>query len=507
MVFYLTDKVKEDIIQKTENYLKDIQKIIESLINKLKEYSKKCESNRMYTEVCMIISQYNVELPKTFKKTIVKWSESSCGIKNITEQIDPYNDDAIDYAKRFESQFSEKINSGIGKMEDISQTLSNPNFSSYDFVACSEVAKKEDVKLNSLYLLLKQQFKNENIIYSCCLTVLVSIWQEIHMFFQNIIKNFKTIAKEVDKDLNIIQRNSYNKTKNKSSVGDYMNVSAQAIEPFQHNSGQLSQAGRIMDNSAEDTGASACGRNFCDEEKYTRKIENSRQTASHSTEEVKESGDVKRISTTTNIIEDGENIKFTIQSSNIVLYKMDSECFGEYQTSNGGKIIVFSSKEGCELSIDKETYKLLQLDRKIPVFYEVSCKIGGKKVTSYKLIFQQDCNIMTLENAEFMSKNVNTGDTEKAVSMAPRGIDSRPLNVHHLTRESIFTIYVELEESYHQKFKKLLHSAIKDGESYRNDEFLKKQFNNFMSGYYEDRLFRFLEKFTKSDYKRTNKYI
>jgi len=71
---------------------------------------------------------------------------------------------------------------------------------------------------------------------------------------------------------------------------------------------------------------------------------------------------------------------------------------------------------------------------------------------------------------------------------APKGKDGLPVNLHHLTGKEPGEL-LEIQESIHSKpgLTKNLHYMIKPGESFRNDENLDKQFNNFRRRYWRQR--------------------
>ena len=196
-------------------------------------------------------------------------------------------------------------------------------------------------------------------------------------------------------------------------------------------------------------------------------------------------------------------MKITMNTSGA---NVDASVFGDYKTNNGGTISISRGENGVEITVDQQSYDLLQLADKEPILYQTTSKIDGKKETSYKVIFQQPDTIMTYYNANRMSNNVNTTDAKKASSLSPMGTDGKPINTHHITREGFMTFYVDLEETYHQEHTKELHSEIEDYESFRNEPTLKKSFENFKSQYYNFVLMQYLETITGSEYKKSKKY-
>lgn len=203
------------------------------------------------------------------------------------------------------------------------------------------------------------------------------------------------------------------------------------------------------------------------------------------------------------------NVDFRIESTSqtqVEIGSIPDDCFGTYKTNNGGTITVSKGKDFVNISCDKQTAQLLELSDKTPTFMKYETTIGGVKSTSYKVVFEQNSSNITLTSAERMSNHVSVPGATK--SAAALGTDGQAINIHHLTPETSngLTVYVELNNSYHEQMTKSLHSMIGSGESFRNDDFLNKQFNNFSGGYWQDRLYRILEQHTGSDYGRSIQY-
>lgn len=83
------------------------------------------------------------------------------------------------------------------------------------------------------------------------------------------------------------------------------------------------------------------------------------------------------------------------------------------------------------------------------------------------------------------------GQRETNLELAAKGIspfakDGSKIELHHLTQNEAGTM-VELPASVHEKYSSTLHGTIIDGESFRNDPVLKKQYNNFRTNYWKDR--------------------
>lgn len=78
-----------------------------------------------------------------------------------------------------------------------------------------------------------------------------------------------------------------------------------------------------------------------------------------------------------------------------------------------------------------------------------------------------------------------TGLTNKQLAkagMAPYANDGTKIELHHLLQEEPGSM-VEIPASLHDKYYKVLHGLVGDGESFRNDPDLEKQYNNFRAKY------------------------
>ena len=80
-----------------------------------------------------------------------------------------------------------------------------------------------------------------------------------------------------------------------------------------------------------------------------------------------------------------------------------------------------------------------------------------------------------------------SGLTNRQIALkgeAPYGIDGEKINLHHLTQMEPGAM-VELPYSTHKKYHKVLHGLKKKGESFRNNDVLNSQYNNFRRKYWK----------------------
>ncbi|NPC93609.1 hypothetical protein HOO54_15545 [Bacillus sp. WMMC1349] len=80
-----------------------------------------------------------------------------------------------------------------------------------------------------------------------------------------------------------------------------------------------------------------------------------------------------------------------------------------------------------------------------------------------------------------------TPKTPKAKGRAPFAVDKNgiesQIELHHLIQKESGNM-VEIVATTHDEYKKILHGFIEDGDSFRNDEILDKQYNNFRKKYW-----------------------
>ncbi len=66
----------------------------------------------------------------------------------------------------------------------------------------------------------------------------------------------------------------------------------------------------------------------------------------------------------------------------------------------------------------------------------------------------------------------------------PIGSDGNPIQLHHVIQKEAGPM-VEILETTHQQYYSQLHGLVGNGESFRNNEILNKQYNNFRYSYWK----------------------
>ena len=115
----------------------------------------------------------------------------------------------------------------------------------------------------------------------------------------------------------------------------------------------------------------------------------------------------------------------------------------------------------------------------IKIYFEGTTKVSGVEQDISRYVHQRidiDWNHIDME----------TGLTNKQLAQkgsAPYAYDGSKIELHHLIQSEPGTM-VEIPASLHDKYTKQLHGLIQDGESFRNNPILEKQYNNFRSKYW-----------------------
>ncbi|MEK3725442.1 HNH/ENDO VII family nuclease [Paenibacillus sp. FSL H8-0034] len=126
-------------------------------------------------------------------------------------------------------------------------------------------------------------------------------------------------------------------------------------------------------------------------------------------------------------------------------------------------------------------------DKYTAVEVKGSVKVAGKDVDVSRRVYQieidknyvpKDPAADGLTNKELMSKG-------KSPYVVKDGVESKFELQHLIQKES--GGMVEIAESTHDKYSSQLHGLVEDGNSFRNDPLLEKQYNNFRSNYWKMR--------------------
>ena len=78
------------------------------------------------------------------------------------------------------------------------------------------------------------------------------------------------------------------------------------------------------------------------------------------------------------------------------------------------------------------------------------------------------------------------------IGRPPIGNDGKPIELHHILQKESGPM-VEIRETTHREYSHQLHGIRGDGESFRNDKTLSRQYNNFRKAYWKWRAARYIE--------------
>ncbi|OYD09936.1 hypothetical protein CHM34_00010 [Paludifilum halophilum] len=122
--------------------------------------------------------------------------------------------------------------------------------------------------------------------------------------------------------------------------------------------------------------------------------------------------------------------------------------------------------------------KLKQSKTYTPVQFQGTVKVGGKTRDVSRRVYQRkgiDWNAVDdegLTNLQRMKKG-----------RPPIGPDGKQIELHHVIQKEAGPM-VEIMELTHDQYHKQLHKLVEDGNSFRNDPVLSKQYDNFRRKYW-----------------------
>ncbi|MGG1335487.1 T7SS effector LXG polymorphic toxin [Bacillus subtilis] len=138
----------------------------------------------------------------------------------------------------------------------------------------------------------------------------------------------------------------------------------------------------------------------------------------------------------------------------------------------------FTGKEINLPWLNKEKYGAVEIDGKV--------KVKGQSRDVSRRVY-------TMKDIDINRVDPDTGKTNLQIMKkgdAPYANDGTKVNLHHLIQEESGTM-LEIPESWHNKYSKVLHGLKGNGQSFRNDPILEKQYNNFRKRYWKWRARQF----------------
>ena len=122
------------------------------------------------------------------------------------------------------------------------------------------------------------------------------------------------------------------------------------------------------------------------------------------------------------------------------------------------------------------------------VRFEGTVKVNGEIRDVSRRVYQRN-------DIDFDYVDKDTGQTNLQRMLngnAPYGRDGKPLELHHVIQEEAGPM-VEIHETTHQEYKRILHGLRGSGESFRNDKVLDSQYRNFKRAYWKWRAQQYMK--------------
>ena len=122
------------------------------------------------------------------------------------------------------------------------------------------------------------------------------------------------------------------------------------------------------------------------------------------------------------------------------------------------------------------------------IYFEGTVKVGDTERDVSRRVYQRS-------DIDFNYIYTKTGKSNLELMLegkAPIGNDGKPVQLHHILQKEIGPM-VEVREMTHQEYKRILHGLVENGDSFRNDETLNKQYNNFRKKYWRWRAEEYLK--------------
>ncbi|MEK4628221.1 HNH/ENDO VII family nuclease [Solibacillus sp. FSL R7-0682] len=113
------------------------------------------------------------------------------------------------------------------------------------------------------------------------------------------------------------------------------------------------------------------------------------------------------------------------------------------------------------------------------VYYEGNVKVKGQTRDVSRRIYQNN-----EINWDYFDPSTGLTNRQRAkLGNAPIGSDGYPIELHHTIQKEVGPV-VELQYTKHKQYYFTLHVLTEDGNSFRNNEILDKQYKNFRGKYW-----------------------
>ncbi len=122
------------------------------------------------------------------------------------------------------------------------------------------------------------------------------------------------------------------------------------------------------------------------------------------------------------------------------------------------------------------------------VRFEGSVKVNGVVRDVSRRVYQRN-------DIDFKYRDPETGKTNLQLMQAgkaPIGNDGNPVQLHHVLQKESGPM-AEVREVTHSEYHRTLHGLVESGNSFRNNDDLMKQYNNFRKKYWRWRAAEYLK--------------
>ena len=111
--------------------------------------------------------------------------------------------------------------------------------------------------------------------------------------------------------------------------------------------------------------------------------------------------------------------------------------------------------------------------------YEGTVKVGGEVRDVSRRVYQRNDIDFEYVDPDTGISNLN----RMRSGNAPIGNDGKPVQLHHVLQKESGPM-VEIRETTHEEYNRILHGLGIRGASFRNDPVLERQYNNFRRQYW-----------------------
>ena len=183
-----------------------------------------------------------------------------------------------------------------------------------------------------------------------------------------------------------------------------------------------------------------------------------------------------------NICEKRANILMENVRKGNELTRKEKRQLGAHLRDKERKVGLSDSEKKILNQVDRKRKQTGESGRYTKTNYEGTTKVGGQEKDISRTVYQRN-------DIDWNRVDPTTGLTNKQLAqagLAPYANDGTKMELHHLLQQEPGPM-VEIPGSLHDKYYKALHGLVGDGESFRNNPDLEKQYNNFRSKYWRRR--------------------